>query len=71
MVVDVESGSPADVIGIKARDILVGIGRYHPSTLEELGQLLAYIEANELVTVSFLRVDRSKIIRYRKSLRAR
>ena len=71
VVVDVEPDSPADVIGMKARDILVGIGRYHPSTLEELGQLLAFVEANEQVTVSYLRVKRPRIIRYRKTLRAR
>ncbi len=71
VVVVVEPDSPADVIGMKARDILVGIGRYHPSTLEELGQLLAFVDANEQVTVSYLRVNRPKIIRYRKTLRAR
>ncbi|MHC4413929.1 MAG: trypsin-like peptidase domain-containing protein [Planctomycetota bacterium] len=70
-IVDVEPGSPADRIGMKRYDVLVGVGRYHPATLEELGPLLEFVRSGDQITVSYLRVKPPEIIRYRATLRAR
>ncbi len=71
VVVEVERGSPADRVGMLPRDVLVGVGRYHPATLEELGELLEGVDPGDPVTLSFLRVTPPHISRYRATLDAR
>ncbi len=71
VVVAVEPASPAAEAGIHPRDVLVSVGVYHPTTLEELGQLLEHVQAGDMVSVSYLRVRPPEIVRYRATLRAR
>ena len=58
LVVGVEPGGPADGLGLQRRDILLALGRYHVSSLDDLGQLLDGIDAGEEVAIAVLRVDR-------------
>jgi serine protease Do len=71
VVVEVEPGSPAGRIGMRSRDVLVALGRYYPTTLEELGQLLEHVESSEQVSVTYLRVKPPTIIRYEDVLAVR
>ena len=71
VIVDVEPEGPADRIGIRSGDVLVGVGRYHPATPEELGEVLEYVEAGDQVTLSYLRVKPPEIVRYRATVRTR
>jgi serine protease Do len=70
-VVEVEGGSPAAEVGMRPRDVLVSLGRRHLASVEELGQLLEFVDRGDLVTLSFLRVSPPEIIRYRATLQAR
>jgi serine protease Do len=56
LVVNVEPGGPADKIGIERRDVLLSVGRWHISSIEELGQLLEIADPGQEVAVSVLRV---------------
>ncbi len=58
LVVNVEPDGPASRIGIARRDVLLSLGRWHVSSLDELGQLLETADAGEEVAVSVLRVGR-------------
>lgn len=59
LIVDrVEPGGPADELGILRRDILLSVGRHYVSSLDDLGQLLEYLDRGQAVSVSILRVDR-------------
>ena len=71
VVVEVEPGSPAGRIGMRSRDVFVALGRYYPTTLEELGQLLEHLEPAEQVSVTYLRVKPPTIIRYEDVLAVR
>jgi serine protease Do len=71
VVVEVESESPAGDIGMRSRDVLVALGRYYPTTLDELGQLLEQIEPDDQVAVTYLRVKPPTIIRYEDVLAVR
>jgi serine protease Do len=64
-------GSPAGRIGMRSRDVLLALGRYYPTTLEELGQLLEHVESDEQVSVTYLRVKPPTIIRYEDVLAVR
>ncbi len=46
-------------------------GRYHPRTLDELGQLLEHLSADDQITVTYLRVKPPTIVRYQDVLRVR
>ncbi len=71
LVVGVESGGPAARIGMRSRDVLVALGRYHPRTLDELGQLLEHLGADDQITVTYLRVKPPTIVRYQDVLQVR
>jgi serine protease Do len=71
VVVDVEAASPAGRIGMRSRDVLVALGRFYPTTLEELGQLLENLDSDEQVSVTYLRVKPPTIIRYEDVLAVR
>jgi S1-C subfamily serine protease len=71
VVVDVEAASPAGRIGMRSRDVLVALGRYYPTTIEELGQLLEHLDSDEQVSVTYLRVKPPTIIRYEDVLAVR
>ena len=71
VVVDVAEGSPADAAGMEPRDVVVGIGRYHAGSLDELGQLLEFVHSGDDVALSFLRLRPPRIVRYRASMTAK
>jgi serine protease Do len=58
LVVKVEPGGPADRIGLERRDVLLSLGRYPLSTLEDLGQLLESAPSGEEIPLALVRVDR-------------
>jgi serine protease Do len=68
VVVDIDPDSPARRIGMRSRDVLVALGRYYPTTLEELGELVDYLDAEEEVSVTYLRVKPPTIYRYQERL---
>ncbi len=70
-IVSVEPGSPAQQVGMRARDVLVALGRYYPTTVEELGELAEYLDPQERVSVTYLRVKPPAIIRYEDRLTVR
>jgi serine protease Do len=70
VVIEVAPESPAYEV-LEPKDVLVGVGRYQASTVDELGQLLEYVHPGDEVSVSFLRVKPPNIIRYRATLSAR
>jgi serine protease Do len=71
VVVEVEAESPAGQIGMRSRDVLVALGRYYPTTLEEIGQLLEQLDPDDQVSVTYLRVKPPTIIRYEDVLAVR
>ena len=71
VVVEVEPGGPASQIGMRSRDVLVALGRYYPTTLDELGQLLEQFDPDDQVEVTYLRVKPPTIIRYEDVLAVR
>ncbi len=71
VVVDVDPDGPARRIGMRSRDVLVALGRYYPTTLDELGELVEYLDPLEEVSVTFLRVKPPTIYRYQDRLTVR
>ena len=53
---------------MRARDVLGAVGRYYPMTLDELGELVEYLDPDQEVLVTFLRVKPPTIYRYRDRL---
>ena len=68
VVVDIDPDGPAQRIGMRSRDVLVAVGRYYPMTLDELGELVEYLDPDQEVLVTFLRVKPPTIYRYRDRL---
>ena len=68
VVVNVDPDSPARQVGIRARDVLLALGRYYPTTLQELGELVEYLDPSQEVSVTYLRVKPPTIYRYRDRL---
>jgi len=68
VVVDIDPDSPARRVGMQSRDVLVALGRYYPKTLDELGELVDYLDADEEVAVTYLRVKPPTIYRYQDRL---
>ncbi len=68
VVVDVDAASPASAVGIRSRDVLVALGRFYPTTLEEFGELLEYLDPEQEVSVTYLRVKPPTIYRYQDRL---
>ncbi|MHC4102716.1 MAG: trypsin-like peptidase domain-containing protein [Planctomycetota bacterium] len=71
VVVEVEPQSPAGEIGMRSRDVLVALGRYYPTTVEELGQLLEQLDPEDPVSVTYYRVEPPVIISYQDVLAVR
>ena len=63
-----QPNSPADRLGLQARDVLVALGRYYPTTLDELGELLELLETGQALQMTWLRVMPSVIVRYQDQL---
>ena len=70
LVVEVKAGSPAEVIGIEAGDILEALGRYYVTTLDELGEILEFVDTGDRINISVLRVDPPTVYRHRVTIRA-
>ena len=68
VVVAIDPESPARRIGMRSRDVLVALGRYYPTTLAELGELVEYLDPGDEVAVTFLRVKPPTIYRYQDRL---
>jgi len=68
VVVHIDPESPARQIGMRSRDVLVALGRYYPTTLAELGELVEYLDPGDEVAVTFLRVKPPTIYRYQDRL---
>jgi serine protease Do len=71
VIVEIDPDSPARKIGMRSRDVLVALGRYYPTTLDELGELVESLDADQEVSVTFLRVKPPTIYRYRDRLTVR
>lgn len=71
VVVDVDADSPASAVGIRSRDVLVALGRFYPTTLEEFGEMLDYLDPEQEVSVTYLRVKPPTIFRYQDRLAVR
>ncbi len=71
VVVDIDPDSPAQRVGMQSRDVLVALGRYHPPTLDELGELVEYLDPDDEVSVTYLRVKPPTIFRYQERLTVR
>ncbi len=71
VVVDIDPDSPAGRVGMQSRDVLVALGRYHPTTLDELGELVEYLDPDDEVSVTYLRVKPPTIFRYQERLTVR
>ncbi len=68
VIVEIDPDSPARQIGMRSRDVLVALGRYYPTTLDELGELVESLKPLDEVSVTFLRVEPPTIYRYRDRL---
>ena len=71
VIIDVEPASPARRVGMRSRDVLVALGRYYPTTLEELGELLDHLETDDRVSITYLRVKPPAIHRYEDRITVR
>src|SRR6185503_13500275 len=58
VVTQLESGGPAADAGIQLRDVLIAIGRHAIASMDDLGQLLEYVDPGETLPVTVLRIDR-------------
>lgn len=70
LIVQVRPGSPAAGVGIEPGDILEALGRYHMTTLGELGEILEFIDPGDRIDISVLRIDPPKVYRHRVTIRA-
>jgi serine protease Do len=61
LITEVEAGSPADQAGFRENLIIVGIGRYFPSDMEELGLLLERVRRGEKVRFRVYQMQRQYI----------
>ena len=70
LIVAVSAGSPAGEIGIEEGDILEALGRYYVTTLDELGEILEFVDTGDRINISVLRVDPPTVYRHRVTIRA-
>ena len=68
VVVNVDPGSSARKVGMQSRDVLLALGRYYPTTLQELGELVESLDPSQEISVTYLRVKPPTIYRYRDRL---
>ena len=67
VVTQLESGGPAADAGIQLRDVLIAIGRHAIASMDDLGQLLEYVDPGETLPVTVLRIDRRMNVKSRLS----
>jgi serine protease Do len=71
IVVEVEPDGPAARTGLRRRDIVVGLGRHHVHSVEELGLFLEAVDPDAALPVTILRVDRRGKYQLGGSIRVR
>ncbi len=62
--------SPADEIGMEAGDIVEALGRSYVTTLDELDQVLEFVDPGDRINISILRIDPPTVYRHRVAIRA-
>ena len=67
----VDPNGPAGRSGIEPGDIVIEIGAYAPSSLDDVGLLLEEVEQGSIVPIGLLRVGKRLIYRMRTQLRTR
>ena len=58
LVTEVYKGTPADRAGLEPGDVIVQVGRYHVTSLEDFGTLLGRVPAQAKLRVGVIRGDR-------------
>ena len=71
LITEVESGGPADRAGVEPGDVLLGLGRYSVSDVDDVGELLDGTAPGDDVNISVLRVDRRGKLRLSGTLTLR
>ncbi len=55
---------------MEAGDILEALGRYYITTLDELGQVLEFVDTGDRINIPVLRIDPPNVYRHRVTLLA-
>ena len=55
---------------MEAGDILEALGRYYVTTLDELGEVLEFVDLGDWIAISILRLDPPNVFRQRATIRA-
>ncbi len=61
---------PAHEIGMEPGGILEALGRYYVTTLDELDQVLEFVDTGDRINISVLRIDPPTVYRHRVTIRA-
>jgi S1-C subfamily serine protease len=62
IVLSVEAGGPADRAGLQPGDLVISVGSYWLSNLDQLGSLLSQAESGAVVDMGFRRIHRNQLI---------
>jgi serine protease Do len=71
LITEVQPDGPAGSRGFEPRDIIIALDRHNATTIEELGQLLEYLDPDDAATLTVLRVNRGQIHMLRGTVRVR
>ena len=71
LITEVEPDGPAGSRGFQPQDIIIALDRHNATTVEELGQLLEYLDSDDAATLTVLRVHRGQIHMLRGTVRVR
>jgi serine protease Do len=71
LVESVEPGGPAEQLGLARWDVLLAIGKHSVTSLDDLGQLLEFVDPGEHVPITILRAERRGKFKLSGELEAR
>ena len=71
LVTQLDNAGPAADAGIQLRDVLIAIGRHAIAGMDDLGQMLEYVDPGETLPVTVLRIDGRMKMRLSGELKAR
>jgi serine protease Do len=71
IVLSVETGSPAERAGLQPGDLLISLGSYWLTDVDQLGSLLGQVETGDPVDVGFRRVGRGQLTEWEGRLYVR
>jgi serine protease Do len=72
LITQVDTGSPADLAGIRRNDVLYQLGQYYGfRTLDDVGQLLKNVTTGDEIQIGWLRSEPQYVYLYGNRLRAR